>query len=332
MNRENPILRPYENLERLEDLMDRLTVDLQTYTGKSQCRPDETVIVSAVELRQVGLKVQSQWDDGEVSDALTLLSISDEDIEVVVIADAKFLRRRSIVKRCTLAELSKGLSLFDLGQVRPPTLLDKRHGYAISVNAVLSRELEKAPLKPWREGTILAESLFTVSPTSDLEGLDPEPLTDDIIREHQLPRSAHTFVLLEADDLLGLESLTGNIRVFVNEDLYERCSSKRNQMTVQHMRGVAINALIQICYMVSDELADIDDVDELESDRPVIVRLIENALEEVVGKTHQMLESLVHVLRSDPNRVASALSGADDYSKNWRPLLDPAATENDEEQ
>lgn len=321
MNRENPVLRPYDHLEEFEKMVEDVQLDVFTYTTPVKCGPGETVIVDSVELRQLGLKITPMWQDNRVASALQEIQLSEGDVEVVVVVDAGFLRQRSVVSRCSLTELESGLTVVELGKGRPRAMQDKRQGYVLSLHLVLARELGRAPLRPWRKGTVLAETSFRIKPSFDFAGLDPEPLTEDVIREHQLPRQTHTFVLNESDSLLDLESLHGNLRVFVNEDIYAVCSSQRDAATVQHMMAAAISALGQIVYMVSEELAQRTDIERLEDDRPPIVRVIEAALDSVPGKSVDLTESLVKTIRSNPQKVAAALTGAHSFSKRSLTIL-----------
>jgi hypothetical protein len=332
MSTENPVLRPYDGLDQLNQLQTRLRLSVQTFEVEN-CDVGERVEVSPVDLRGVGLRLESQWSQVEVADAISQTGIPIDAIEVVIVVDGRFLKRRELIKTVQLADLINGVNIVERHDSnRPIAMLDKRHGFLVEVNVVLGRELPRIPLRPWRKGTILATSSFRIATNEDDSGLDPEPLTADIIREYKLSRNSHVFVLVETDDLLGLDSLNGNLRVFVNEELYEECSSNRNLATIHHMQSVAVGAISQIVHLVSAELSNRTDLEELQSDPPAIIRLIETSLLEVTDhKSVMPVDSLVETIKTDPQRVIAVLSAAGGLVWSWLDQIKDREDNGDEE-
>lgn len=326
MNRENPIARPYDGLEGFEDLAEKITVSITSIARERwDCRNGDIADVPSVELRSVQIEVSTDWSADDVKQVLDSSGLDIGEIQVLVIADAKFLRERSIIEAIPMAHMPERLRLAASGQARPTAMLDKRHGFTIHVMFVLATELQRLPLRPWRKGTLLAESVVRVKPNDGLDGLDPEPLTEDVRKEHGLAVGTNLFVLTETGDLLGLESLTGNVRVFVNETNYVKCTMSRSKLTAQYMTGAALDALREIVYMVSAELAHRDDISDIEDDMPMILRLISSSIEQQVPNAKNLIPegSLVSMIKNEPNRVAAAISAAGGYSADWATLLEP---------
>ena len=68
MNRENPVLRPYDGLQPLEDLVNRLKLKVRAFEEET-INAGERAEVSAVDLRIVGLRLMADWTEEDVTAA-----------------------------------------------------------------------------------------------------------------------------------------------------------------------------------------------------------------------------------------------------------------------
>jgi len=334
-NTERPTVKPYAGLELLQALLNQVQLELRSkgldvkrIEAGSGFRADHQ------EIRELGLAlIFDAWDQNAVASAVDSSGLPLEDIELVAISDAPFLRNRYVHSRTPLAAVDRALSIAAQDGKRPESLEDRRHGFSIICQILLARnQPQVVPLRPNQAGTILAEIDFSIKPVPNGIGLNPKPLTDEISRKFGLSNKVELFVNAESG-LLEATEIQDNIQVYIHERIYRLVSTQRDKLVAKYLLAAGLNALEQVVYLVAAELKDASESDlaEYAENLPPIVSLIHFHVEALKQDDLRDEAKLLAALRDRPARVAAVLSGARSNVESWISVLSPEAEESDVE-
>jgi hypothetical protein len=271
-------------------------------------------------LRNIGISILFNADAKDIAKAIAKIGLNAEMVKAVAIIDSAFLRNRKVVELGLVADLLATYDLASIGAQRDDVLMDRRHGFDIYVHFVLENELAPKPLTPYRRGTELARAAFSVKPLPDGDGLSPRPLDEETRKRLKLPYTTEIFVEVDSP-LLDMETFEGNLTIWMNEELYDLCITQKSKYSERYLENAAINALIQIVYMVSVELKD-SDAAELEANPPMVIVVLRDHFKTLNARTLVDQSGFVSVLKSSPERIAAVLSGFGGNVKNWKSVLD----------
>ena len=320
MSTERPLIRPFKNLDDLEKIVSGINLKVvapskvETMESGDVCRCDFS------ELRNLGISILFNADAKDIVKAIAKIGLSAEMVKVVAVVDSAFLRNRKVVELGLVADLSRTFDLAAVGAQRDDVLMDRRHGFDVYVQFVLVNELAPKPLTPYRKGTELARTVFSVKPLPDGDGLSPRPLDEESRRELKLPSTTELFVEVDSP-LLDMDSFEGNLTIWMNEEIYDLCVTQKSKYSERYLENAAINALIQIIYLVSVELKDLN-AEELEDNPPMVIRVLQDHFARLNAKTLIEGSGFVSVLKSSPEKIAAAFSGFGGNVKNWKSILD----------
>jgi hypothetical protein len=107
----------------------------------------------------------------------------------------------------------------------------------------------------------------------------------------------------------------------MNEELYDLCITQKSKHSERYLENAAINALIQIVYMISVELKDLDAA-EIEANPPMVIKVLRDHFKTLNARTLIDQSGFVSVLKSKPESIAAVLSGFGGNVKNWMSVLD----------
>ena len=129
----------------------------------------------------------------ELETAANTHGISSDDLEIVVIASCTYWKVTEELFSASLDEFTAldGPNVTLAGRhdrERPLTFTAKT--LRIEAGCLLSKTIEKRPLRPFRKGTWLAKTHYAINPGQDFEGFEPKPLdaparSDLKIEEHE---------------------------------------------------------------------------------------------------------------------------------------------------
>jgi hypothetical protein len=332
-NTERPSVKPFAGLSQLQELLDRVQLELRSkgFDAK-RLEAGSGFRAEHQEIRELGLALTfDAWDQKSVASAVASSGLPLEDLELVVISDAQFLRNRYVHSRTPIANATTVISIAAQDGKRPESLEDRRHGFEIICQILLARDQKNAvPLRPHYAGTVLAEIDFSIKPVPNGIGLNPKPLTSEVIKRFALSNKTELFVSAEPG-LLEAREIQDNIQVYIHEEIYRSVSTQRGKLVAKYLLAAGLNALEQVVYLVSAELKDASesDLDEYAKNLPPVVSLIHFHVDAVKQEDLRDETKLLAALRDRPARVAAVLSGARANVVSWLSVLSPEDQESD---
>jgi len=334
-NTERPSVRPFAGLSQLQDLLDLVQLELRSKGfDVKRLESGSGFRAEHQEIRELGLALAfDAWDQKAVASAVASSGLTLEDLELIVVSDAQFLRNRYVHSRTPVAAVPTVISIAAQDGKRPESLEDRRHGFEILCQILLARDQKNlVPLRPQRAGTVLAEVSFSIRPVPNGIGLNPKPLTDDVIKRFSLSTKTELFVNAEPG-LLEAREIQDNIQVYIHEDIYRSVSTQRGMIVSRYLLAAGLNALEQVVYLVSAELRDASesDIDAYVKNLPPVVSLIHFHMDSLRQEDLRDEAKLLTALRDRPARVAAVLSGARANVVSWLSVLSPEIQENEAE-
>ena len=140
----------------------------------------------------------------ELKTAADTHGISSDDLKIVVIASSTYWKITKELFSASLDEFTAldGPNVTLAGRhdrERPLTFTAKT--LRIEAGCLLSKTIEKRPLRPFRKGTWLAKTRYAVNTGQDFEGFEPKPLDAPARRELDIGDYEETqrFMHVEAD-------------------------------------------------------------------------------------------------------------------------------------
>jgi hypothetical protein len=320
MSTERPLIRPFNNLGDLEKLVSGFQLKIVSPSKVDTLESGDVCRCDFSELRNLGISILLNADAKDIAKAIAKIGLNPDMVKAIAIIDSAFLRSRKVVELGLVADLSRTFDLAAIGAQRDDVLMDRRHGFDVYVQFVLMAELAPKPLTPYRKGTELARAAFSVKPLPDGDGLSPRPLDEETRRDLKLPSTTELFVEVDSP-LLDMDSFEGNLTIWMNEEIYDLCVTQKSKYSERYLENAAINALIQIIYLVSVELKDVN-AEEIENNPPMVIRVLQDHFAKLNAKALIEGSGFVSVLKSSPERIAAAFSGFGGNVKNWKTILD----------
>lgn len=324
MNTEQPVLRPFEGMDQLQAIAAGIMLIVEV-AGDDPARllNGATYRSEFADLRKLGLALKFDFQKVALDVALSQAKLGREEIKVLVVIDAPFLRNRQTIDLGEITNLDKTHVLCSKDDDRNPVFKDRRHGFNVEINFVLAVDKKIRPLSPYRKGSVLASVSFAIKPLKDGLGLTPRPLVEDERRRLRVPATTEIFIEV-FDELLKIETFDGNVTIWMNEDLYEICRQKPKQ-SEYYLKAAANHTLIQIVYLVSAELKETlpDALHDIEQNPPMVINLLNREFKKLHANTMLRGTSFVSVLRSKPEKIAGVFSGIGGSVNIWKKILDP---------
>ena len=321
MNTERPTTRPFANIDGFQQILDGTKLVIEpTVEERQTIKSGETYRCEFSDIRTLGLTLVFNLDQELLKASLLQSKIIGAEVEVLALVDTPFLRNRKVFDLGSLANLVELYVLCSKGGQRDLVYQDRRHGFSIEVCFVLGVEKLPLPFSPFRKGTALASSTFSIKPLSEGDGLNPQPLDEENRRRLKLPSSTDIFLEVDAE-LLEIESFEGNINIWMNEELFHICNAHKTKQSAVYLQSSAINALIQLVYLVSAELQN-ESIDEIELNPPMVINVLHAHFKKFHAANLVREDSFVSILKSSPEKIAAIFSGIGDSVNLWRNFLD----------
>ena len=182
MASEHRASRPYKGLRKCQQAFQEVVLRV----GEREVAQGGALRVSSTEFLNEGFQISFGEDDeafatlvSELKTAANTHEISTDDLEIVVIASSTYWK---------VAEKSFSASLDEFAAPDNRTVtLAGRHERArsfklssktlrIEAGCLLTKTIEKRPLRPFRKGTWLTKVHFSVNTGQDFDGFEPKPL------------------------------------------------------------------------------------------------------------------------------------------------------------
>lgn len=321
MNRESPIVRPWENLELVQELLENSNLVVNSKFGLPMTlKSNQIMRVDFEEIRELGLTFLPQWGHSEIKKALGKIDMSADDIKLTVIADSSFLKNRFVIFSELLSKVPSQVVLAEQSKARHEALLDRKHGFQIEVSLTLVKERAPKSLAPYRKGSILAETSFGIKPNPNLNGLSPKPLDAEKSRKLKLPMSTELAVIAECE-LLEIDTFEGNLTIYMNEGIFNLCANRKDKWVDQYLSSLALVALGQLVYLVSAELQNVD-IEQYRLKEPLVISILKKSFTKAHAKPLIAGIDFIQAVKEKPNEIAAALSGIGQNAAKWQSLLD----------
>lgn len=321
MSSESPVVRPWENLESVQALLDKCNLVVTSKFGlPTTLKSNQPMRVDFEEIRELGLTLLPQWADSDIKKALGKIDMSADELKLIVIADSSFLKNRFVIYSELLSKVPSRVLLAEQSKARNEALLDRKNGFQIEVSLTLVKERVPKSLAPYRKGSILAETSFGIRPSPNLNGLSPIALDAITAKRLKLPMSTEVAVIAECA-LLDIDTFEGNLKIYMNEGIYNLCANRKDKWVDQYLSSLALVALCQLVYLVSAELQSVD-IERYRLNEPLVISVLKKSFAKANAKPLIAGSDFIEVIKKEPSLIAAALSGIGQNAANWQSLLD----------
>lgn len=238
---EGRIVRPFQGLDPVEALCKGIRLSINSRVSEGGTKRER---LSDQELAHSELTISFGFTQGQLIDAIEHSGVHEVDLALVVIARAKTYRLARTIYMCPLGS---GLlpERLEIDRSADPFIFGDQGGFDIRVAIVLTSELQPQSLRPSRRGTWLARHDFFLRPEGDIKGFSLNPLTPEIRSLHGIPDETLTFVNIEVDDLLEVDSLLDAVTVYVDEEALRFIhSDEKDLWSVFLQASVAVEILV----------------------------------------------------------------------------------------
>lgn len=241
--------------------------------------------------------------------ALAKTPVSAMDCSLVVVASGRTHRVADVLLREYPVASAKHATTFSLVSSASGLSLRDAGGWDVTVAVVLEHGLNEVALQPHRPGTWLARRDFRVVPERDETSFSPQELTDDVRQLYGLPKSAPSFIAVEADTLLHADSVADAITVYLDRDILRLLQANQSDAVAQQMQAqLAVETMLVIVRSVFAELgaAGVGNVATSDLDSfPAVKRLFERLARMLKTDLHSTLG-----VAAKPDELAAHLKGA----------------------
>lgn len=246
MSSEQREIRPVRAVDALDELLGGSVL----YAGHQRYEADERVILDELSYLNSPVAVDLGGKK-RIVDALETagrelseLDLDIADLELALILSSSYLRILELSHRIPLAELPElsGPLLLTSGQ-RPAALRAPRSGCTIELSIHLARQRPRQPLKPWRRGSWISRTTWSLVTELAFSGFTPKPLTAEKRKEFGLGGKATRYITL-ASSPLDAEVSEDSVELWFDADLLAKISANpTTKMAVALQRQLFVDAV-----------------------------------------------------------------------------------------
>jgi hypothetical protein len=317
-NFESPKISNFLGVDHLGSIFSAGLLRLSGY-GESiiELSTGQTARIAGESIRDLGLVFQFGAIKSEILRALGECDIEPEYAKLVIIGEGSFLKNRVTLAEYLLDDAPEEVVLAQERRDRENAISDRRHGFNIAAHIVLGASLSPKPLRPRRKGTILARTVFKVRPSKISTGLTPRPLTEALIRQYELHKNSLIYVHPE-QNLLADMPLDELVTIYIAEDVYQELGRLRSHEAKYLQANLAVDALRQLPFLVSRELANADAEEAKES---TLIAFLHDTFESVPNAEKLEINGFIERLKSSPERISAVLSAKRNLKKTMMDLM-----------
>ena len=316
MSRETRIVRPFIVGNRLDRCLDGVRVQF----GAELCEPGGYVLVDDPDeyLRSVP-KLSWAEDEArfdlfkeELAGRLANFDIEPEAATLVVTAYTRYLKITDILVNHPVSRIDalERESVFHHSN-RPRALQASTHGAMVTAYLVLSRNIKRAPLRPWRKGTWLAKVVFRIRTDTAHQLFRPIPMDAETRTEFGLAKDCVQYLYMgDHEPLHPYADFSTAPDFYVDADLLARIDRASGgavggALQVQLARDFVAGVIMDVAASDSDGAAGLS-WDELKGS--LFGRII--AMAAGRGAPVRAREEVIQLLRNDPGSLLARVEGA----------------------
>ena len=259
MSKESRDVRPYTGVGQFQRLLDAARLE----AGGHRLEGGGRLTLSTRDFLSVPVRIEFGVNEqetrtllDELHGACTAADLMPEQVDFLVIAATRRLKRREIVFQRSIAALDP----LDLPAVvasqrkRPVALQAPVGGCQIHTFLLLNQDLARKPLRPARKGTWLASCDFVIATNLAEVGFVPSEVTDEVRREFGVSPQATRLVLCEnpLDPASGMEDLA----VYDGELLQELAANPRTAASRRYQTELFLHAMQVVLMQAAVELQE----------------------------------------------------------------------------
>lgn len=320
MATETRLVRPYQDVSRAQDVLDRWIYRL----GDDEFPADSSISISRFNYLSLQLAVAFDGSDEEfalarddVGTALSELGISGDEVEFLIGTVTPRLKLHDVIHSQVLGADMELPREVIVGRSSSRALRTPYGGCTVEVALCLARDIDADPdfpLRPRRKGTWLARSTLQLRTTSERAGFPVYPLTPEDRTRLNLSDETIRYVVLESP--LQPSDPT-ELRVYLDADLYSRVNAQPNSpgsRALQRELWVSTMSTIVLESVRSPDLTDttLDDLDET-----WLGRLIEW----VAGPRRDDQRAWLETIKEHPSAFVSQIDVLAQSAADWRELI-----------
>lgn len=301
---ETRIIRPFSGLSGAQDLLD----NLKLRQGSRTYSPG-TVVLPSAKLREQSFSIVVDAEEQDFIQVCKQAKIDSDKVTLYVYANSRTLRKSTIILDIPISQakrIPKEIEIQDeFGDELSRYVFLDSNGFQLNVALVLNSELEPKALKIHKVGTFLARTSFTIKPEEQLTSFAPEPLTDALRKDFELPKNCMTYVYV-SESVLSTEDLSETVTVYLDTDILNLLHLDEGDEVSKHIQtNLAIQTIETIIYAIINGLReDGRHFSELAENSAAVQFL--NKLSADLGLNSQDLSVFAE---NDPSRLRSLLEG-----------------------
>lgn len=245
MSRELRIVPPFDVPPALQSVFEGTVL----HFGDRNCPAGRRIVVDSDDFR--GRDVRIVWATDQTRFRRTIVkglseaNLGPSDVALIVFVQTRYLRLTSEALRVPLDDLG---TLDPISALDANLLVSARHrGARVRVLLVLTKDKTRRPLRPWRKGTCLARTEFSLDTDWFGQLFSPKALDARTRLELDLPASTMRYVRLGDHDPLLPYRDTEEPDFYVDEELLSR---------IHHWSGTPMAHMAQL-QLVQDFVAAI---------------------------------------------------------------------------
>lgn len=256
--------------------------------------------------------------DGEFEDFRTALrqgaeemGIPQNELALVVTATTRYLGVLDIVAMLPVADLRGTHDTVDLRRLKPNAagLLSGVRGGRVDVYLLLSRQREQRVLEPWRKGTWLSHTWFTIATDREESLFRPLPLNGEMRTELGLSEGVLRHVVMAGDVWEPYDPDNSPVLYFDANTLNDVAARPRDpvsRLVQAELVCVFLRGVLAQAYADREEWRNMDWGELRDS-------LLGRVIQAVVGRSRAAAEYEAHLAqleREGPERLASECESA----------------------
>lgn len=299
---ESRVIRPFKGLNAANKVLDRV----QLKQGQKLFSPG-TIILPTIKLKEQHFSLVLDTEHDDFISACTQAGLNPDHVTLFVFANSRTLRKSTLIFEMALNEarkVPKEIEIEDTyGDELSRYVFHDSAGFQVVAALVLNQSLQPKPLKIHKVGTFLAKTSFVLKPEEDLSSFAPEPLTDMLRADFNLPKSCMSYIYLQ-ETILSTEDLSESITVYLDSEILNLLLIDESDQVSKHIQvALAIQTLEALLMGISRAL---------EKDGLEYSDLSENSgsisfLQKLSGDLRLSIEELLSLCQRDPSKLRSQL-------------------------
>lgn len=327
MAEENRVVRPFRAPDDLQDWLDQnVFLEVQPMTD-GHADGDVITVIAGETTRlepktyltaDITLKINPDADIKDFASGLTkyakLVGGGKQVLSIVLYGSSSFLKFSDELYRWSIAEFEKsgdGYKIASSGPMRPRAAKTAHNGASFDLVVVLKQQLESAVGMPWRLGTWILRSSFSLGNPLEGFGFTPLPLTKEKRIEFGIGPETFKFARKNPfnGQLFESETIDDFIEFYVDEEILTRLSAApRNAQSAFIQTEIFLSA-IEFVVLAASTDPDLHD----KTLQEISGTLVDKMLRAISTEKAEELNKWLSLLKNNPQLFLTKYEELVDY-------------------